>query len=1231
MAGKILDGCKGEILIRFLLLGLTLLASLSAQTSSLQGNVTDGQNAAVADAVVTLTNEETGTPRKTIASSQGAYSFSQVPPGGYRLEVTMPGFRVYSAQVRLQINTPATLNVQLEIGQVTETVSVSAEAAAVNTQNATMGSPFTETQVRQLPLQTRNVVELLALQPGVTSTGQVIGAKADQNNVTLDGVDVNDSQGVNGFNAVLPIPLDSVQEFRTTVAGQGADQGRSAGGQVSIATKSGTNAFHGSLYEFHRNVKTAANNWFSNRAGVKRENLIRNQYGASIGGPIRKNRAFFFLNWEDRKDRSAAAQSRIVPTQSYRDGIIQLRTSAGIQTLSAAEIRQVDPLRTGGSAYMLDLMKKYPLPNDLLNGGDRGLNFATYRFNAPLKRDDRAYVAKMDFNLDTAGMHTLSLRGSLADNVRDDTANLAQFPGQEAASKFLENHRGISARYTAVVAPTLVNVFNYGLTRLGSQQSGVTGASITFTPSNLFAFPRAITRIQPTHNFVNDTTWTRSAHTVQFGINFRVVTNDRTQDNNYPTYSYGRNTLKGLGADINGSVLDYLRARTGNNALTLSEATLATNAFGTMFGILNSYSGTYQYKVDGTTVPFGQPVVRSFANREYEAYVQDAWRVRPDLNVTVGLRYGVYEVPYERNGVQVATTVGTDVYFAERIAASQAGIPGNAMPNAFLTFALAGPTRNGAGFYRRDNNNFAPRASVAWAPVSDTWWARLMGKGSVLRAGGALVYDRYGSSMATSFAASGSPGLATSVTQPSNTDFTDSFRYTGGSLPSLPAAPQGGFPFTPPAVAGGFGAYEAVNPNLVAPYSMLLNFSYTRPLPGKMTIEMGYIGRLSRKGILRQDYFQPLTQFKDAKSGMTWAEASGKLRDFFESGITPAQVRANPSILPKVDFFENLFPAAAGTASGTRVAGASATANYFHTVYGTYAGSDLDALHDFDRVRQPGGNCFSVFGCNTFFARQNAGMRAWVNASNPAFHGGQLVLRRPVTKGWGFDFNYTFSKSMDIASGSESGGTSTIQDTFNPQASRSLSDFDIRHNITANTVAELPFGQGKRYLQNVPGWADQFIGGWQMSMLSRFRSGLPLTISTGGVYPTNYLSSSLAILRPGVALPATKVGFNEIGVPSVFPNTSANKAFYGQYPGTVGARNLIRGPQSLNFDLSLGKYFKLPIEGHRIQFRAEAFNAFNAVNWANPSSLTLANPTTFGQITEAADARVMQFALRYEF
>ena len=452
---------------------------------------------------------------------------------------------------------------------------------------------------------------------------------------------------------------------------------------------------------------------------------------------------------------------------------------------------------------------------------------------------------------------------------------------------------------------------------------------MSFTPTIFQALPRTSVRIQPTHNWLNDTTWTKGRHTVQFGVNARFIVNDRINDNNYPTYSYSRNTMKGLGADITASVTDFMRAKTGVSNLALSEATLVTNAFGTMLGIINSYNGTYQYKLDGTTVPFGQQVVRSFGNKEYEFYIQDSFKWRKDLTATYGVRYGLYPAPYERNGVQVAPTTGVDKFFAERVGASQAGIPGNAIPNAYLTFAAAGSVNGGDPYYKLDTNNFAPRLAIAWAPESDRMWGKIFGKGSVLRAGGAVTYDRYGGNMSTTFADTGSPGMATNVTQPLNTDFTDSFRYTGSGLPSLPAAPQGGFPFTPPAATGGFGSYSAVNPTLVAPYSMLLNLTYSRPLPGNLVGEVGYIGRLSRKSLLRQDYFQPLTQFLDTKSGQTWAQASGLLRDDLESGITPAAVRANSSILPTIPFFENMFPAAAGSTFGTRTAGASPTANYF--------------------------------------------------------------------------------------------------------------------------------------------------------------------------------------------------------------------------------------------------------------------------------------------------------------
>ncbi len=278
-------------MIRFqnvLLLGTLALVGLplAAQTSSLQGVITDAHGAAVPAAIVTAKNLDTSAVRSTLADAAGEYELVQMTPGKYNVTIEKPGFRTDATDVLLQTNTPTTLSVKLQVGSVSEVVSVSAEIATVNTENASVGNPFVEKQVKELPLQTRNIVALLGVQPGVASSGQVLGARADQNNVLLDGVDVNDNSGGNGFNAVLPIPLDSVQEFRTTIAGLGADQGRSAGGQVSIVTKSGSNQFHGTLYEYNRNTYTSANSWFSNRAGVARSALVRNQYGASFGGPI---------------------------------------------------------------------------------------------------------------------------------------------------------------------------------------------------------------------------------------------------------------------------------------------------------------------------------------------------------------------------------------------------------------------------------------------------------------------------------------------------------------------------------------------------------------------------------------------------------------------------------------------------------------------------------------------------------------------------------------------------------------------------------------------------------------------------------------------------------------------------------------------------------------------------------------------------------------------------------
>jgi len=553
-----------------------------------------------------------------------------------------------------------------------------------------------------------------------------------------------------------------------------------------------------------------------------------------------------------------------------------------------------------------------------------------------------------------------------------------------------------------------------------------------------------------------------------------------------------------------------------------------------------------------------------------------------------------------------------------------AGIPTAALPSSTISYNLGGPVNGGKGWFPRDNNNFAPRVSIAWTPEGDGFLTSLLGKGSVIRAGAGVVYDHYGNAMANNFATSGSPGLASQVSQLLNTDFTTGFRYTGGALPALPPAPTGGFPFTPPTVVGGFTSFSGVSDDLKAPYQYLMNVSYARPLPNKMTIEVGYIGRLSHKGVMQQDYAQPATLFKDPASGQTWSQASTQLKRIFDSGVTPAQVQANPNLIPQIGFFENIFPGARNYKFN-----GSASANYYYTVYGTYAGSDLDALNDMDRLRQPNGTCISLYGCNTFFAKQAAGLSAWTNAGKAGYNGMQLVLRRPVTNGWGFDFNYTWSHSIDNVSGAESDGAG-VQDAFNPDGYRGPSNFDIRHNVTANTVVELPFGRQKHFLKSAPAWVDAVIGGWQVSLLGTLRTGTPVNISNAGLYPTNYLTSALGILRPGATMPANYLQTDEKGIPNIFPTTTVSTSFLGQDPGTVGTRGIVRVPGSVNFDAAISKSFNMPWEGHRVSFRGEAFNALNHVNFTTPT-LSLANPATFGQLTGTAAARVMQFALRYEF
>jgi hypothetical protein len=509
-----------------LLLGASLFLLAQAFTS-LTGTVTDPTGAVIPSAKIVITNIETGAERDATSDTAGRYTFVQVVPGNYKLTARASGFTdVVVSNIQLLVNSPATVPVTFEkVGAVSQTIAVEATAVQINTQDASLGNALGTQLVMTLPSFARNVTTLLSNQPGVTNfgtgddrDGAVNGGKSDQANVTLDGVDVNDQNGRAAFTSVLRVTLDSVQEFRTTTGNGNPDSGRGSGADVALVTKNGTNGYHGSMYEYHRNTVTAANSFVGNAAGVARPALLINVFGASAGGPIRKNRTFFFVNYEGRRDASATSVARLVPNDTLRQGIVQYHNSAGqILQLPPDTIKTlIDPLGIGVNQAVLKVMSVYPHGNDGSVSGSDTVNITGYRFNAPQRSAQNTYISRFDHQLDGAGKHMLFLRGNLQNDHSNGTP---QFPGQVPNSVTLANNKGIAAGWTALLRPSLVSTLRYGLTRQGGETTGILAHE--YTSLRGLATPYGVStgtqRIIPVHNITEDLSWIHGAHDVKFG------------------------------------------------------------------------------------------------------------------------------------------------------------------------------------------------------------------------------------------------------------------------------------------------------------------------------------------------------------------------------------------------------------------------------------------------------------------------------------------------------------------------------------------------------------------------------------------------------------------------------------------------------------------------------------------------------------------------------------------
>jgi hypothetical protein len=1215
------------------------LPALSQETASVNGTVSDTSGAVVPNVVITLVNPKTNTRYTAKTNNEGVYRLNNVAPGpGYVETFTAAGFTTVTvSDVYANVGSARTQNAQLQPGVNTEVqVSATTSRVTINTVDASIGNTLDINAVYDLPVQSRNTItSLFSLQPGVTTTSagtvSVTGARTDQNSVTIDGLDVNDIAAGSSLGTVGGAPADAIQEFKGTVAGLLPISGTGGGGQFQLVTKSGTNSFHGNINDYHRDVSTVANDWFNNNAGVARPNLIRNQFGGNIGGPVWRNRLFFFFNYYGQRITQSTNLNRTVPIDSFRNGnvaYILARDAAGnacaatsrqnttpqcIGFLNSSQIAALDPQHLGFNPNVAALLNsRYPHANDLTLGD--GINSAGLRFTTPTPNSLNNYWGRVDYNL--SSKHRIFIRGGW--NKQNSTQTAIQFPGDPTTHPFVDGSYSYVIGHTWTIGSNKINQFEFG------DNVEIYNFSTTYNPTgvnqlstgSLLTSPYSSASSQrrrvPIPVIRDDFNWTVGNHNFGFGGTFKFIKTNSQLVNDFSTYTLG---LGGNTATLN-SALRPTNLRAGTTASTTYD-----RAFALALGHVAAIGSNYNYNNQGTQLAQGTGAVRRYRYFQTELYFGDQWRVSPKLTLDYGVRYQLYSVPYEAQGNEAVQNTSFNDYFGARLAQSKAGISGNAAV-PFITYNLGGKANSGPDLYSPNYKDLAPRFGFAYSP--DTF--------TVFHGSASVVFDRTvinavnfiqdQSSYFFQNSATRNYGTAGSAT---TSLLNDPRLGANTSLPAPPSAPAISKPYTPfvtngvPNGLAGNQFNTIVDPNLKDPYNLVFTGGMQHDIRGGFVLTVDYVARLGRRLLANADASQ-LIDFADSRSGQGLGAAFASISTQVRNGGTAASVT-------KQAWFENVLPAGYGASHG----GYASNTAYLVDNY-----TSLISVGDFaDFVQSLSSS--GVIPANVGMASQFAENTFETNKGSSNYHGLLLTLTKNTSHGIRFDFNYTWSHSIDNTSSvanfiPASSGFGFVCDAQNLRTCRASSDFDVRHVMNANFIYNLPFGRGKSFGGNIPWLLDEAIGGWQISGIPQWRSGLPFTAQTGA-YVAGYANNAPTIFNGNFGAIAPKAKKNASGQVNLFSDPAlAAASFQGPIGFQIGNRNILRGPSAWQFDAGLAKTFRIiPEDKLNLKFRADAFNLLNHPVFSNPATVDITSGS-FGQITSVAVApRVAQFALRLEF
>ena len=1210
---------------QYLIVSIFLLFAFNAARAdvngSINGVVRDSAQAVVTGAKVQITNVQTNVAQEATTGPDGAYHFLALPPGNYRISATASGFRTYNASgITLQVNDQLRVDITLQVGTIAETIDVSASAAHVETESTQLGDVVSSKQMLALPLNGRSYLDLLSLQAGVapdtagtllgntqsdrpvsgyiTNAGNISvnGQRETANAFLVNGGDV--SEGRNLGAGLVP-NLDSVQEFRLITNSFDAEYGKFSGAVMNAITKSGTNGFHGDVFEFVRNDKLDAANYFT----PQKSELRRNQFGYAVGGPFWKNKVFWFTDYQGtRQVQGAETGGLFLPTDAQRQGIFgpnilnntvdgtaggtcpacgwptELSTrlgytvnagepywTAGCNTLADAQAGTcvfpggVIP-KAAWSPAAVGTLSSIPVPNVTNQSFNYEDNSGRNRI-----RDDKI-GERVDFNNQKTG--DWSFYYHFDDSTVLKALGVSATPGFPSVTPTRAQEFVVSD--TKTIGPTAVNEARLTFFRTSTHADSVQGpfaslASLGFDNSNGLGIitdglpstkqfmPRLFFNgysVGPSDliTFQPDTTYTVSDtfskviknHTLKFGGEFRYLqVNERNLADVNGAFSFD-GTVTGDGSIPSQSFADYLiGAPTAQGGYTQAALQLLDSR--------TRYGG---------------------------AFAQDTWKATPNLTLNLGLRWEVSMPWYDTQG-KIQTWVKGEQSTVFPNSPTGLVYPGD--PGIPKTLA---PTRY---------NNFGPRVGLAYSPAfNDGVLHKIFGgpgKTSI-RAAYGLYYTSV-EDLNLFFEVADAPfGLF--WTSPGPVDFSEPFRnrLDGGT-----DGEGQRFPFTVPTPGNpnnkniNFGVYEPMSffPGYDIhnrlPYAEHFNLSIQRELSKTTVLTLAYVGTEGHR----------LIEQEDVNPGNAALCLQLNALGAFD------QSSGSPGCGPHGE--QDTYTLPLGSALGVPCADGTP----FNCVYGT-----RNFLLKNNYCPEAQTLCFGNANTLTHLA------------ANSIYNSGQVTIERKAGN-LTLLASYTLAKAIDNSS-----AFNDLVNFSNPRLSRGLSDTDVHHNFVASYIWEIPFDRAFR------AGPKRLTQGWQLQGITRFSTGFPIQmqqsgedISLAGSSSTDMpdLVGKVQIVDPRKVNPncPTKSGAGCYFLPQAFaPNTTL---------GTFGTANrrFFHGPGINNFDVGVTK--RIPItEAKALEFRGEFFNVFNHAQFLNPSGDIDGN---FGVVTSARDPRIGQLSAKF--